>query len=64
MAKNRQYPVTRISISVTGNNHVTGIQEYTCNNITCNMNGDPYDKTIETINAGISVNICNRDMCT
>ena len=56
------YPIMRISISITGNNHVTGIQEDTCNNNTCNMNGDPYDQNIETINACIPVNICNSDV--
>ena len=57
------YPITGISISVTGNNHATRIQEYTCNNKTCNnMNGDPHDKNIEIINACIPVNICNSNM--
>ena len=31
-------------ISVMENNHATEIHEYTCN-----MNSDPYDKNIETI---------------
>ena len=56
------YPVKGTSISVMGNNHVIGIQEYTCNNNTCNMNGDLYDKKIETINACIPVNIYNSDV--
>ena len=51
-----------ISISVMENNHVTGIKEYTCSNNTCNMNGDPYDKNIETINTCIPLNICNSDV--
>jgi len=55
-------PVTRISITiisieVTGNNHVTGIHEDTCNNKTCNMNGDPSDKIRETLHACVTV-IC------
>ena len=50
------------TISVTGSNHVTGMQEYTCNNNTCNINGDPYDKNIEISNACIPVNICNSDV--
>ena len=44
-----------------GNNHATGIQEYTCNNKTCNMNGDPYDKNIETIYACVTV-MCKHDI--
>ena len=55
------YPVTEITISVTGNNHVTGIQEDTCNNNTCNMHGDLYDKNIYTSNACILVNIYHSD---
>jgi len=51
-----------ISISVTGNNHVMGIQDYTCYNNTCNMNGDPYNKNIETINACIPMNMCKSDV--
>jgi len=48
------YPVT--GISVTENNHATGIHEYTCN-----MNGDPYDKNIETIHACVTV-MCKHDI--
>ena len=55
------YPVTGISISITGNIHVTGIQEDTCNNNTCNMNGDLYDKNINTSNACIPEYIDNSD---
>jgi len=55
------YPITGISISVTGNIHVPGIQEDTCNNNTCNMNDDLYDKNIKTSNACIPVNIYNSD---
>jgi len=55
------YPVIGISISVTGNIHVTGIQEDSCNNNTCNMNGDPYNKNIETINACVTV-MCKHDI--
>jgi len=53
------YPVTRIL--VTGNNHATGIHKYTCNSKTCNMNGDPYDKYIETIHACVTVK-CKHDI--
>ena len=49
-----------MGISVTGNNHATGIQEYTCNNKICNMNGDPYDKNIEIIHACVTV-MCKYD---
>ena len=47
------YPVTGISISITGNKHNrnTGI---TWNNNTCNMNGDSYDKNRETIYACVT----------
>ena len=47
-----------------GNNHVIGIQEYTCNKNTCTMNGDPYDKNIETIQTCILGNTCNSDIRT
>ena len=56
------YLVTGISISEWGNNHVTGILEYTCYTNTCNINGDPYNKNIETINTCILVDICNSDV--
>ena len=41
-----------ISISVTWYNHVTGIQEYSCN-----RNSDSCNMNIETINACIEVNL-------
>ena len=53
------YPVT--GISVTENNHATGIHKYTCNNKTCNMNGDPYDNNIETMHACVTV-MCKHDI--
>ena len=56
------YPVTGISISVTRNIYVTGIQEDTCNNNPCNMKGDPHDKNIKIINTCIPVNTCNCDV--
>ena len=56
------YLVTGIAISVMGNIHITGIQEDTCNNNTCNRNGDLYDKNIKTSNACIPVNIYNSDV--
>jgi len=53
-----------ISISVTKNNHVMRIQEYTCRNNLCNMNNDTGHRNTETVNACVPVNLCNSDVWT
>jgi len=50
------YPVTEITISVTGKQSYN-MNTVTWNNKTCNMNRDPYDKNINTSHACILVNI-------
>ena len=49
--------ISTAHVSSNGNIYVTGIQEDTCNNNTCNRNSDLYDKNIKTSNACIPVNI-------
>ena len=51
-----------ISILVTRNSNVTGIQEYLCNNKQRNINSDPCKRNTEIINACILVNLCNSDV--
>ena len=54
--------ISTAHVSSNGNIYVTGIQEDTCNNNTCNRNGDLYDKNIKSSNACIPVNIYNSDV--